>query len=402
MASAASVPPPAEPNNVVPTLLNPVAFKLVVEELSPNEQALLLRPLCKEAKELLPDATVVHLSQPVPEFAFAQKWGQPDSCKHLSYSQCEELLCLTAKSGVVANMRLLAVGPRGPEEVGAAGVSLTSKVFAAAAGAGQLPTLHLLKDLGCPFDCEVLRAAVTAGQEAAFTFLAAAGCPGDSEVLGAAARAGQERMAEVLVSTDTYLWSWNAAGSAAAAGHVSLMRRLLHMSAQDPGARPTEWDALLTRAAYGLDLTAFQASPGGGWVCRGRIVRHAEATAGRLSPNPHQEVYAKHGADGVAERLGPRLLACAAASPCEDWRAKASCWLCKPQESGPIWLLTCSTIRRSIALLLSAHRPSCSCPCIQPLHTWAPQVDFLLAQGHLPSSPVEWLQDDRSVSAHQR
>jgi hypothetical protein len=64
-------------------LLNPAVISLVADQLSPNERTLLLRPLCKEARDLLPDATVVQLPQPVPAAAFAAKWGQPGSMKHL-------------------------------------------------------------------------------------------------------------------------------------------------------------------------------------------------------------------------------------------------------------------------------------------------------------------------------
>jgi hypothetical protein len=91
-------------------LLNPAVISLVADQLSPKERALLLRPLCKEARDLLL-APVVQLSQPVPAAAFAAKWGQPDSVEPLGYWHRHEVMCLTAKSGVLANLRLLSCGP---------------------------------------------------------------------------------------------------------------------------------------------------------------------------------------------------------------------------------------------------------------------------------------------------
>jgi hypothetical protein len=82
-------------------LLIPDVFGLVAGKLGPNERALLLRPLCKEALALLPDETTVHLSQPVPEAAFAAKWGQPGA------PTSEKLLVVTATCGVAANVELL-------------------------------------------------------------------------------------------------------------------------------------------------------------------------------------------------------------------------------------------------------------------------------------------------------
>jgi hypothetical protein len=152
-------------------LFTPDVFRLVADQLSPKERTPLLRPLCKEAQDLLPDATVVQLSQPVPEPEFAAKWGQPGSMNHLSYWWRREAMCLTAKSGVLANLRLLCVGPGGPDQVGAAGCGLTTKVVEAAAEAGQLPMCQLLQDLGCPWEFSVSEAAARGGHADVVRFL---------------------------------------------------------------------------------------------------------------------------------------------------------------------------------------------------------------------------------------
>jgi hypothetical protein len=73
---------------------------------------------------------------------------------HLTNQERNEAMCLTAKSGALAKLRLLSVGPGGPQEVGAAGCGVSKGVFAAAAGAGQLQLCQLLLELGCPWDKE--------------------------------------------------------------------------------------------------------------------------------------------------------------------------------------------------------------------------------------------------------
>ncbi len=47
-----------------PSLLLPAVLRLIADKLRPNERKLLLRPLCKEARDLVPVATSVGLSQP--------------------------------------------------------------------------------------------------------------------------------------------------------------------------------------------------------------------------------------------------------------------------------------------------------------------------------------------------
>jgi hypothetical protein len=117
-SAASGATPPGRARQTSPLLTSDI-FLLISEQFSPNEQALVMRALCREAWDLLSNTTTVQLSAGVPEFAFAQKWGQPGSCKDLTFSQRQDLMLLTAKSGVVANMRLLS--PAASGEVGAAG-----------------------------------------------------------------------------------------------------------------------------------------------------------------------------------------------------------------------------------------------------------------------------------------
>jgi hypothetical protein len=96
--------------------------------------------------------------------------------EHFGYWDRHELMRLTTKSGVAANLRLLAVGPYGPHEVGVAGCSPTSEVFAAAAEAGHMPNCQLLMDLGCTWDDIAAAAAARGGHTDNIQWLREAAC----------------------------------------------------------------------------------------------------------------------------------------------------------------------------------------------------------------------------------
>jgi hypothetical protein len=315
-------------------LLIPTVFSLVADQLTPNELALLLRPLCKEARDLLPDATTVQLSQPVPEAAFATKWGQPGSMKHLNYWHRHEAMCLTAKSGVVANLRLLAVGPGGSHEVGAAGCGLAAKVFETAAGAGQLQMCQLLRELGCPWGDWVIDAAARGGHTGVLLWLREAGCP-VLRVLNAAAKSGDVRLCQWLV-INGFPWHAYAAGDAAWNGHAELMRWFLELGQQDPQRKPVNGRKLLEGAAYGLDLATMQArilAEGRPHVCTAWCGTGDSADT-RLLPFTllAHELYALYSPQADATSRGHplfqtmffrrALLAEAALSPTPDYRAK--------------------------------------------------------------------------------
>jgi hypothetical protein len=123
----------------------------IAAQLHPNEVALLLRPLCRRMRQLLGTYKTVQLSGPVTPPAFIEHWRRAEAVKGLTLGERRELVRLTAKSGVAANLRLLAAGPRGPEDVGAAGCTLMQDAFVTAAEAGQLEACKLLHELGCPW-----------------------------------------------------------------------------------------------------------------------------------------------------------------------------------------------------------------------------------------------------------
>jgi hypothetical protein len=248
---AAQLPLPSSARQTSPLLI-PDILHNIAEQLSPIERGLLLRELCKEARGLLP-AVVVHLSAAVPEQAFAAKWGQPDSCKGLALAQRHDLLRLTAKSGVVANLRRVA--PSAAGEAGAAGCGLPDTLFEAAAGAGQLPMCQLLAELGAQLDLAAVSAAARNGHADVLDWLLASGCEAGEYLLEAAAEGGQAQLFESLLAKGVP-WSDRAAGCAARGGHERLMRRILELSAR--GSRRGYGYNLTEGAAAGLGLKALQ------------------------------------------------------------------------------------------------------------------------------------------------
>jgi hypothetical protein len=162
----------------------------------------------------------------------------------------------TAKSGVLANLRLLAVGPSGPHEVGAAGCGLTEQIFAAAAEAGQLQMCKQLRELGCAWQDDVLDAAARGGHTDVVLWLRQAGCP-SGYALSPAAAAGDCKLCQRLVA-EGFPWLQFAAGSAAYGGHAELVRWFLAQREQDPQRRHVDCESLLAGVAYGQDLATLQ------------------------------------------------------------------------------------------------------------------------------------------------
>ncbi|KXZ54371.1 hypothetical protein GPECTOR_5g450 [Gonium pectorale] len=156
--------------------------------------------------------------------AYAAHWLAPGSTRGLTLKRRQHLLCLTAASGVVANLEVA-------EQV--AGCLLTNEVFHAAASAGQLASCQWLL-----------------GQ----------GSPGISDSLEAAAGGGHRHVCEWLLSLNN---RWRKSGEAAAArsGHVGLMEWLqeqrpqMRFKTQDPTEQAVD---LVRGAAHGCDLVTMQ------------------------------------------------------------------------------------------------------------------------------------------------
>ncbi|KXZ51800.1 hypothetical protein GPECTOR_11g242 [Gonium pectorale] len=264
----------AAPNRIWPQLPPEVAAR-VLSVLDKNELATSFRLVSKAAAAQLrdPEHTTVRLSHPVPPHAFAAKWLAPGATRGLTLAQRRRLLCLTAASGVLANMEIA---------VQAAGGMPLDPVFEAAASAGQLHICKWLRARGCFAD----------SQDDQFPMSA----------LSAAAVAGREDICEWLLDecAGDCEWSWFAVAAAAAGGHVALMEWLVQNRRDDDGPPPLVGNGYyqyIDSAAWGCDLATVQ-----------RLWRGFQE-------------------DGVdnPDLLG-EVLAAAAASPTPDWQPKVE-WL---------------------------------------------------------------------------
>jgi hypothetical protein len=248
-------------------------LRRVASCLRPNEVATGLRLTCKQARELLANFTVVQLSQPVPEEAFAARFGGNDALSSYTLPERLSLVKLTAASGSLPNVRLLVCDSPTcdashsssltdpdpsdpPDRGGIAGCALRVEVLIAAAGAGHLPICRLLRELSCPWSISVAEAAASGGHEAVLTWLHDAGCPWGPRVVEAAASAGHGDLVCQLLLGKRCEWSAGAAAAAARGGHVALAAWLLLFSQQH-----SEWrvEGLLRAAAFGYFLADFQA-----------------------------------------------------------------------------------------------------------------------------------------------
>ncbi|KAG2443066.1 hypothetical protein HYH02_009481 [Chlamydomonas schloesseri] len=243
-----------------------VAF-WIAELGSPNDVPLALRHVCKgwAAALAAPEHRTAYLSAPSQPAAFAAHWGKPCTTAPLSLHERRMLLCLTAASGSIPNLELLARGPLldggrsasgssgadgggGGVGMGAAGCSLTADVAAAAAAAGDLPmSRHLRTQLHCPWDDRVLKAAARSGNEALVAWLLQAGCPGAEQLLAAAAEAGHVHLCpraleatrlEAMPPPAAIACVVGALALAAAGGHGAAVDWLLQVALPCAGRLP--------------------------------------------------------------------------------------------------------------------------------------------------------------------
>ncbi|KXZ48411.1 hypothetical protein GPECTOR_28g818 [Gonium pectorale] len=239
----------------------------IASHLDRNEVACSFRHVNKAAAAQFsgPEFITVHLSQPVPPHAFAAHWLAPGSTRGLTLEQRQQLLCLTATSGVVANLEAA---------LQAAGCPLTYEVFKAAAAAGELPSCQWLLDHGCPTIEDF---------------------SDGSRLLETAAQGGHLHMCEWLLSLDDLDWPSDGSNAAAHGGHVGLMLWLLGQGATLAQFEHIRFELPVKGAAHGCDLATLQ-----------RVWREARQD----QRNRHKE----------------RAIVAAAGSPTPDWAAKVE-WL---------------------------------------------------------------------------
>ncbi|KXZ47945.1 hypothetical protein GPECTOR_31g307 [Gonium pectorale] len=261
----------------------PDLVERIARHLPPNELPCTLRLVDKATAALFsgPHHTTVRLSQPVPHHAFARAWGQPGATQPLTLAQRQQLLCLTAATGVTPNLELLLSCPD------CLPTTTSSTPIEAAASAGQLAACLRLRQAGCPWG-DALSAAAAAGHAEVCTGLLAAGCP----------------------------WSWTAVCAAASAGQTAAAAALPAAQARGKG-RPPRRDAdgglataseYVVAAARGCDLTTLQSSYQQ-WSARMGL----QQAVGALSTT-------------AFVRFTRELLPAAAGGPAADWQAKVE-WL---------------------------------------------------------------------------
>ncbi|GLC46931.1 hypothetical protein PLESTB_001896400 [Pleodorina starrii] len=272
--------------------------------LSPNEVACTLRIITKATAKLFKSCISVQLSMPVPHHAFVFRWGNERAVHDLTLEQRQQLLCLTARTGVVANLEVA---------VNAVGCRLTDRVFNAAVEAGQLDACAWLEDRDCPHeDRAVINMAACAGHAAIVRWKLEQDPNLVDEALEGAASGGHCALCEELLAADAYC-SNDVANLAAAAGHDELTEWLLERLEEPLAARSFY---LYHAAAYGFELPALQ-----------RLIR-AQLGSGNTWPD-------------LKKRWGSRLAAAAVCSPTPDWRAKLE-WLedegCRIQEEHGVFV----------------------------------------------------------------
>ncbi len=192
-----------------------------------------------------PQKNVVHLSQPVPEHAFARRWSVFDPLhkgEPLSEEIGHELLRLTCSSGVVANIEVAATR-RMPRPVD----------MAAAAGMGRLEAVQWLKGEYCPWDGSVQEAAAAGGHTEVVAWLAGEGCPwAGGDPLSAALRAAKYDTVQQLLTLGCPI-DLTFHQVAASRGHKSRVDWLLSR-----GPSTEKLRSLLMGAAAGYALSDLQ------------------------------------------------------------------------------------------------------------------------------------------------
>ncbi|KXZ45479.1 hypothetical protein GPECTOR_54g220 [Gonium pectorale] len=239
-----------------------------------NDVACNLRMVNKVAARALRRVqhTTIRLSQPAPHAAFTRRWQPPGAVSCMTLRQRQQLLSLTASSGIIANLEVA---------VAVAGCFLTAVVMAAAAAAGHTHVCRWLLKRGCPWG-NALAAAARAGRREACEWLLGNGCHWDECAVREAQRGGHPELSQ---------WLRNQPQAA---------EIVIFSAPLDPLLCAAEWGDLaelqrLHAAAFGNGAAAAAASA---------VVAAARPDA----------------------RTASQLLAAAAASPTPDWRAKVE-WL---------------------------------------------------------------------------
>ncbi|GLI62253.1 hypothetical protein VaNZ11_004858 [Volvox africanus] len=131
----------------------------------------------------------ISLSFPVPTKTFKDGWGKPECYSTYTRKQRLQILSLTAKSGVIANLEVA---------LDNAGLVVTSELLKAAAAAGHLDVCILLRKRGSAWG-EALVAAARGGHRHICEWMLASGCPFKAPSIYEAARGSHLNLARWLL-----------------------------------------------------------------------------------------------------------------------------------------------------------------------------------------------------------
>ncbi|GLC47055.1 hypothetical protein PLESTB_001273800 [Pleodorina starrii] len=237
---------------------NPFLHGYIAALVPANEIACSVRRINRLIAARFKNHKAVSLSKPCPCDVFQRRWAAPGSVRNLNFKQRIKLVCLTAASGVIANLEVA---------FKSAGCLPAGEMMKAAAAASQLSSCQWLRQQGCPWG-NALAAAARAGHANLCKWMLAEGCPWSAEVAYAAIRGG----------------------------HVSLMRRLLRHRPDRQESTGIKFPQLLEAYAEGCDLATFQ--------------------------KLHAEFLQRRAGRAAAPVVRRAVLAAAARSPTPDWRAK--------------------------------------------------------------------------------
>ncbi|GLC47011.1 hypothetical protein PLESTM_002008500 [Pleodorina starrii] len=265
----------------------------IVSLLPANAIVCTFRLISKATAALCRAQRATRLSQLVPHHAFIWRWGRPPEELHLTLAQRRQLLCLTARSGCLANLQVA---------FAAAACSLVSEIFDAAADAGHMDVCEWLADKKCPFCLEAIKAAAKAGHldlvrwlmRKASSFLLSGKLA--AAAWEAAASSGQRALCEGLLVDGLPVYK-SAAFVAAHFGHADLTEWLLPQLRLSPECEAE----LLCAAAHGFSLAALR-------------TLHDSRLGNRGNGN------------GYHDSVFVRALSMALHSPTPDWAAKVQ-WL---------------------------------------------------------------------------
>ncbi|KXZ41771.1 hypothetical protein GPECTOR_289g773 [Gonium pectorale] len=275
-------------SRVWPQLLPELAER-IVDCLDGNEIAATFRGVNKATAEHFsgPQHTTIRLSEPVPAHAFAAHWLAPGATRGLTFYMRCELVRLTARSGVLANLEVA---------LQAAGfLEAVAEAFGAAAGVGHLAMCQWLWD----YSRNLIEVRLTPDWAAKVEWLEAQGCPRSS---GAAAEAaGLAEHGEALARLTWlrergYPVDGDAVSAAASAGNTAAMQYLVP---EAPVLTAGGLGDVVLHVIHGGHLAALQTLHSANWPLHQNARRYAVLAA----RNGHLHVLA-----WLLDTLGPETV----------------------------------------------------------------------------------------------